>query len=124
MKNSFYSCTRVSPFGSMFQPLLQTLELRLVFFYYGRDNILLEEFFATSSLFKIYIWTPQRNTNKRDSTLGLLVDVPLLPFFVAESSTRWPKKYTQNLHSMGCKQPRNFEGDIIYIAPKDNVNVF
>ena len=123
-KNSFYSCARVSPFGSMFQHLLQTLELGLVFLYDGRENILLKKIFTAYSVFKIYIWNPQRNTNKRDPTLGLLVDVPLLPFFVAESSTRWSKNYTQNLHSMGCKQPRNFEGDIIYMALKDNVNMF
>ena len=94
-KNSFYSCARVSPFGSMFQHLLQTLELGLVFLYDGRENILLKKIFTAYSVFKIYIWNPQRNTNKRDPTLGLLVDVPLLPFFVAESSTRWSKKYTQ-----------------------------
>ena len=122
-KNSFYKCTRVSPFGGMFQHLLQTLELGLVFLHDGRENILLKKIFTAYSVFKVYICTPQRNTNK-DPTFGLLVDVPLLPFFVAESSTRWSKKYTQNFHSMGCKQPRNFEGDIIYIAPKDNVNMF
>ena len=79
----------------MFQHLLQTLELGLVFLYDGRENILLKKIFTAYSVFKIYIWTSQRNTNKRDPTLGLLVDVPLLPFFVAESSTRWSKKYTQ-----------------------------
>ena len=113
-----YSCTRVSLFGDMFQHLLQTLELGLVFLYDGRENILLEKLFAAYSVLKIYIWTPQRNTNKRDSTLGLLADAPLLPFFVAESSARLSKKYTQNLHNMGCKQPRNFEGNIIYIQPR------
>ena len=87
-----YSCTRVSLFGDMFQHLLQTLELGLVFLYDGRENILLKKIFTAYSVFKIYIWNPQRNTNKRDPTLGLLVDVPLLPLFVAESSTRWSKK--------------------------------
>ena len=87
-----YSCTRVSLFGDMFQHLLQTLELGLVFLYDGRENILLKKIFIAYSVFKIYIWTSQRNTNKRDPTLGLLVDVPLLPLFVAESSTRWSKK--------------------------------
>ena len=62
-KNSFYSCARVSPFGSMLQHLLQTLEFGLVFLYDGRENIFLKKIFTAYSVLKIYIWTPKRNTN-------------------------------------------------------------
>ena len=82
-----------------------------------------EKSFAANPIFKIYFWPPERNSNEDCSTLWISIDIPLLPLLVTEASTCWLKENAQNGNSTGSKQPRNLKRYVIYITPKNYVNV-